>query len=107
MVVDGDMEEVEAVTGGAAIVPPVRVEASPTAIRDAREALHVDVQEVAGRGVLVADYLARHAIEPAELVQSVPDEDLHAGRCANVRRSCAGKRPERSAVASRSCQAAE
>ena len=61
------------------------------------ECSHVDVQEVARRGVLVADYLARHAIEPAELVQSVPDEDLHAGRCANVRRSCAGKRHARAA----------
>ena len=62
MVVDGDVEVVEAAGARGRGGAPVAV---PTALGDAAQLLHVDMQQVAGGGVLVAQ------LAPGDAVQAV------------------------------------
>jgi hypothetical protein len=57
------------VTAGARLPEP-RIEALATAIGNAAELLHIEVEELAGMGPLIADHLARGPVQPGQALQA-------------------------------------
>ena len=69
VVVDGDVEQVEAVAAGAPVMAPERVEVAATAAGHACETFDVEVEHLPRRVVFVAHGRARHAVEQRQAVQ--------------------------------------
>ena len=97
VVVDGDVEVVEAAgargPGGAA------VHAVPAALGDAAQLLHVDMQQVAGGGVLVAQLAPAHAVQAIEAVEAEAPEHGVGGGAGDPERPGDAVRPEPLAAA--------
>ena len=97
VVVDGDVEVVEA--AGARGPGGAPAHAVPAALGDAAQLFHVDMQQVAGGGVLVADHRAGDAVQPVEAVETEAPEHGVGGGAGDPERPGDAVRPEPLAAA--------
>ena len=99
MVVDGDVEVVEAARARGR--REAATDAVSAALGDAAQLFHVDVQQVAGGGVLVAQLLPAHAVQAVEAVETEAAEHGVGGGAGDPERPGDAVRPEPLAAAHR------
>ena len=99
VVVHGDVQVVEADTAGARGLAGASVDAVSAAVGDARQFLHVEVRQVAGCGVLVAQLLPAHTMQLVEAVEAKAPEHGVDGGAGEPERPGDAVRPEPRAAA--------
>ena len=95
------MQVVEAQAAGASSLAGAAVYAVSAAVGDTSQLLHVQVQQVAGRGVLVAQPAPADAVQLVEAVESEAAEHGVDGGAGKPERPGDAVRPEAGAAAHR------